>query len=225
MVSSNGPIYTGTSYVMRPLKIIPFGPCGQHVNYHNLRVPRFDNDAMPLNKFSSAIVKYRDPFGPYFNYHNLRFNNGAMPLNKLFSAIVKYRYSFGFGILLLSNPLAMIGLGPLGPIAGKLLLRLSRTGGQYVGIGSIAATWQSSIGAAVSSGSPFATLQSLGMVWGTTITTAGVTITVATAAVVATTIIRERKEEWPVNQWSHEKSCARDLRLAYMRLRARYFLG
>ncbi|KAJ6482642.1 hypothetical protein C8R45DRAFT_1215381 [Mycena sanguinolenta] len=62
------------------------------------------------------------------------------------------------GIVLIANPLAMLGFGSMGPIAG-----------------SIAATWQASIGN-VAAGSLFAVLQSIGMVHAVTIPAVGVAV-------------------------------------------------
>ncbi|TFK64033.1 hypothetical protein BDN72DRAFT_846988 [Pluteus cervinus] len=53
------------------------------------------------------------------------------------------------GVILMSNPLEMIGFGPLGPIAG-----------------SLAAQWQAAMGGQIAAGSAFAILQSWGMTYG-----------------------------------------------------------
>jgi len=62
------------------------------------------------------------------------------------------------GIVLIVNPLAMIGFGSMGPIAG-----------------SIAASWQATIGN-VAAGSLFAFLQSVGMIHAVTIPVVGVVV-------------------------------------------------
>ncbi|KAJ7432111.1 hypothetical protein B0H11DRAFT_2127488 [Mycena galericulata] len=71
------------------------------------------------------------------------------------------------GIVLIVNPLAVIGFGSMGPIAG-----------------SIAAAWQATIGN-VAAGSLFAILQSVGMVHAVTIPVVGVAVVGGGAVVLA----------------------------------------
>ncbi|KAF8242547.1 hypothetical protein K440DRAFT_590710 [Wilcoxina mikolae CBS 423.85] len=69
------------------------------------------------------------------------------------------------GVILLMNPLAIIGFGSLGPVAG-----------------SIAAGWQATMGGTVAAGSAFATLQGMGML-------AAVAIPATGAAIIGTTAV------------------------------------
>ncbi|KAJ6592711.1 hypothetical protein B0H19DRAFT_1365097 [Mycena capillaripes] len=71
------------------------------------------------------------------------------------------------GIVLIVNPLVLIGFGSLGPIAG-----------------TIAAGWQAAIGN-VAAGSLFALLQSIGMVHAVTIPVVGVAVAGGGAVVLA----------------------------------------
>ncbi|KAI5810426.1 hypothetical protein BZA77DRAFT_327963 [Pyronema omphalodes] len=71
---------------------------------------------------------------------------------------------FVIGVVLLANPLATVGFGSLGPVAG-----------------SIAAAWQSTIGGLVAAGSAFAILQSLGMLGSVLIPVVGAGVVGATA--------------------------------------------
>jgi hypothetical protein len=83
---------------------------------------------------------------------------------------------FVIGIVLICNPIALAGFGALGPVAGKLLSKLSWTGvTTNLLVGSFAASWQASIGS-VAAGSAFATLQSIGMVGAVTIPATGIAI-------------------------------------------------
>ena len=65
---------------------------------------------------------------------------------------------------MLSNPLAIAGFGPLGPVAGEFVCEPAKHG-LINSAGSAAAIWQASIGNVVA-GSLFATLQSWGMTGG-----------------------------------------------------------
>jgi hypothetical protein len=83
------------------------------------------------------------------------------------------------GIVLIANPLALIGFGSLGPIAGRTLsglIMIQGTGAHDSDIlGSIAAGWQAVIGN-VAAGSLFASLQSIGMVYAVAIPVVGVVV-------------------------------------------------
>jgi hypothetical protein len=111
---------------------------------------------------------------------------------------------FVVGIILMINPLAVVGFGSLGPIAGKLLvvansyqmrdLRLS----DDRNVGSIAAAWQSSYGGMVAAGSAFAILQSWGMLGAVAIPVAGAAV--AGSVVVAAAGGHAAMEE--VGKWA-----------------------
>jgi len=72
---------------------------------------------------------------------------------------------FIIGIVLMCNPLAMVGFGSLGPVAG-----------------SLAAAWQSTMGGTVAAGSAFSILQSWGMMYSVVIPVAGTLIAAGSAA-------------------------------------------
>ncbi|KAK2466598.1 hypothetical protein APHAL10511_000856 [Amanita phalloides] len=76
---------------------------------------------------------------------------------------------FIIGMVLLCNPLAMAGFGSLGPVAG-----------------SLAATWQSTMGGTVAAQSAFAILQSWGMMYSVVIPVTGTII--AAGSVAAATV-------------------------------------
>jgi hypothetical protein len=83
---------------------------------------------------------------------------------------------FVIGIVLICNPIALVGFGALGPVAGKLLSKLSWTGvTTNLLVESFAARWQARIGS-VAARSAFATLQRLGMVSAATIQATGIAI-------------------------------------------------
>jgi hypothetical protein len=86
---------------------------------------------------------------------------------------------FVVGIILIINPLAVVGFGSLGPTAGKLFIVANDHDVRYSDdryVGSIAAAWQASYGGTVAAGSAFAILQSLGMLGAVAIPVAGAAV-------------------------------------------------
>jgi hypothetical protein len=108
---------------------------------------------------------------------------------------------FVVGIVLICNPIALAGFGALGPVAGKLLSKLSWTGvATNLLVGSFAASWQASIGS-VAAGSAFATLQSIGMVGAVTIPATGIAIAGAAVASMGVSKLVNGEYGKPVKDW------------------------